>query len=195
MKKHFLIIAVLLLSFAPFTDKPVDRLGVPGPLKFSLGTFHLSWTDKPRDNYYIQEYLPTGETTDHYVQMLTLHLFLTNMSIEEALAVKTAELDKRKETDGTCHYQIDKSPDGKEYIIDFLLGESKNDKMTITELNVYRYTQIQVGTKDAILVYAYTFRAYGDDITAFLHNLRYMRTQYINDMIKVKVPAVKLMAE
>ena len=193
MKKYLIFLTTISMSFTTFNNDPVDRIGVPGPLTFNKTTFNLSWTDKPNDIYYIQEYLPTGEKSESFNQMLTLHLFDTEIKVKDAVKQKTKELDNRKKTDPNCHYQVTASPDGKEFIVDFLLGESKGDMMTIIEFNIYHYKQVDLGAKKkGILVYAYTKRAYGDDITPFLKNLRNDRTDLLDVMIGSEIPTVKL---
>ena len=193
MKKYLIILTTILMSFTTFSNDPVDRIGVAGPLTFNKKTFNLSWTDKPNDTYYIQEYLPTGEKSESFNQMLTLHLFDKDIKVKDAVKQKTKELEIRKKTDPTCNYQVTESPDGKEFMVDFLLGESKGDKMTIIEFNIYHYKQVDLSDKrKGILVYAYTKRAYGDDITPFLKNLRNDRTDLLNVMIGSEMPTVKL---
>ena len=118
---------------------PIERIGVKGPLKFSETNFNLVWTAKPNGNYFIQEYLPNGEKLESFNQMLTIHIFITSISPQVAVELKVKELTERKKTDAVCNYQVNESPDGKEFIVDFLLGESKDDRMTIVEFNVYRY--------------------------------------------------------
>lgn len=190
-----LIIAfsAIFFSFNTIDNTPIDRLGVKGPLEFNKTNFNLAWTDHPNDNYYIQEYLPIGEKTDRFNQMLTIHLFDTDINVEEAVKQKVKELNARKITDPICNFHITESPDGKEIIVDFLLGESKDDKMTIVEFNVYHYKRIEVAkNKKALVVYAYSKRSYGDDITNFLKALKDDRMNYLNQMISIGTPALSI---
>lgn len=190
MKTILIALSILLFSFTT-SDNPVDRLGVKGPLEFNKINFKLAWTDKPNDIYYIQEYLPNGEKLESFTQMLTIHLFDTGIKTKDAVGQKVKELIERKKTDAVCNYQVSESPDGKEFIVDFLLGESKDDKMTIVEFNVYRYKQIEISKKKkAIIVFAYSKRSYGDDITNFFKTLKTDRTNYLNQMISADIPTV-----
>lgn len=191
MKQILLILSVFLFSFTFVADDAIDRLSVKGPLKFNKAKFDLAWTDKPNDTYYIQEYLPKGEKLESFNQMLTIHFFNIDMELEEAVAKKVQELEKRKTTDELCNYQVNESPDGKEFIVDFIVSERKDDKIATAEFNVYRYKQVQngVGNK-AVLVYAYSKRSYNDDIIPFLTNLKADRTTFLNEMIAVTMPTV-----
>ena len=193
MKLSLIFISAICLSFTRIMDAPIDRLGVEGPLEFNKTSFKLAWTDNPKDNYYIQEYLPDGEKPESFNQMLTIHLFNTDIKTKDAVQQKVKELTERKKTDAICNYQITESPDGKEFMVDFLLGESKNDKMTTVEFNVYHYKQIEIGKKKkAIIVFAYSKRSYGDDITKFFNTLKNDRTDYLNAMISSDFPTVKI---
>jgi hypothetical protein len=193
MKTTLVALATLLFSMTTVTENPIDRLGVKGPLVFNKTNFNLSWTDKPNESYFIQEYLPEGEKADSFNQMLTIHLFNTDVSTKEAVAQKIEELNARKKTDAVCNYKVNESPDGKEFIIDFLLGESKNDRMTIVEFNVYRYKQIEISKNSkAVVVYAYSKRSYGDGITEFFKTLKQDRISFLNQMISADLPAVTI---
>lgn len=193
MKTTLIALSTLFFSFTNITNNPVDRLGVKGPLEFNKTNFKLAWTDKPNDSYYIQEYLPDGEKLESFNQMLTLHLFDTDIKTKDAVEQKLKELTERKKTDAVCNYQVTESPDGKEFIVDFLLGESKDNKMTIVEFNVYHYKQIEITKKKkAIVVFAYSKRSYGDDITSFLKTLKDDRTNYLNQMISADIPNVTI---
>jgi hypothetical protein len=190
MKKYLLFFTIILFSFAPFADHTADRLGVTGPLVFGNTNFKLAWTDKPNDTYYIQEYLPAGETVDKFRQMLTIHLFEKDITTQDAVKQKVAELVKRKLTDPICNYKAIESPDGKEFMVDFLLSENKHDVMDIVEFNIYHYKQIVVDGKKYLIVYAYSKRSYGDDIKPFLKNLKNERIALLNNMIAAQMPVI-----
>ena len=193
MKILLLTISSLLLSFLSVSDDVTDRIGVKGPLEFNGIKFNLAWSDRPRDNYFIQEYLPEGQTPENFEEMLTIHLFETGMSVSEAVQQKGKELTSRKNSDPLCNYQITESPDGKEYMVDFILSESKGDNMTIAEFNVYRYKQSDLGNdRNGILVYAYSKRSYGDDITPFIKKLKDEKINYLNEMALTGIPDIKI---
>lgn len=193
MKITLISLITLIFSVLSLSDDVIDRIGVKGPLVFDNVNYTLAWSDKPRLNYYIQEYLPEGEKPETFNQMLSLHLFETDMSLYEAVQQKAKELTRRKNTDPLCNYQITGSPDGKEFMIDFLLSESRGDEMTTAEFNVYRYKQVYPGKdKRGILVYTYSKRSYGDDITGFLVKLKDDKINYLNEMALSNIPDVKL---
>lgn len=188
MKTILFAITVIVSSFTKSNIDVVDKLGVKGPLSFNKTAFNLSWVSNPNKNYYVQEYLPKNEKEEHFNQMLSIFLLVGNTKTEDAVKQKTDELTARKSTDPTCNFIVNKSADGKEFILDFVLGE--ND---IEEFNIYRYKQIDVGSKEkAILMYAYSKRAYGKNITPFLQNLKTERTILLNEMAAAQMPSVTL---
>lgn len=192
MKQTLILATVLLLSFTTI-ENPIDRIGVKGPLTFDKRDFKLAWTAKPNEKYYVQEYLPDGERLETFNQMLTINLFETDIHIVQAVNQKTRELDKRKQTDPVCNYTVTESPDAKEYIVDFLLGESKDDQMTVIEFNINRYKQVDLGNgRKGILIYVYSKRAYSEAITPFLESLKDNRIKHLNEMIATEMPSVKI---
>ena len=196
MKITLLFISSLLMLSALKTDETVERLNVKGPLEFNNTKFHLKWSDIPRDGYYIQEYLPKKENLEDFNQMITIHLFDMGVSIDEALRQKIKELEKRKENDPICNYQMIESPDGNEFIIDFLLGENENEEMKLVEFNIYRYKKVKVENgKEAVLVYAYTKRSYDEDIKDFFSTLKSKRQRHLEEMTSIKIPKIKLIEE
>ena len=134
MKKYLLVYLATLMSFTKPNQELIDRIGVKGPLTFNNTTFKFTWSQQ-NNNYYIQEYLPDGENADHFNQMLSIFLLAENIKTKDAVLQKISELKTRKKTDPTRNYILNQSSDGKEYMIDFVLGESKNDKMEVEEFN------------------------------------------------------------
>ncbi|WP_293871931.1 hypothetical protein [Flavobacterium sp.] len=190
MKKCYLLFSLALLSFTNTTD-PVDRIGVKEPLKFNEISYTLSWSEHPKDYYYIQEYLPQNETFEHFNQMLTLHVFDKDVTAEAAMQQKVKELEIRKKTDKLCNYQVTESPDGTEFVVDFLLSQNSGDKLAIVEFNTYRYKKVPIGTnKKGILVYAYTKRSYGDDITDFMKKLGDDRSKMLYALRTLVLPQI-----
>lgn len=181
MKTALILVTSLLL--AGFTDQPIDRLGITGPLLFGKTNFELAWSDKPKDNYYVQEYLPKNESLEKFNQMLAIHLFVMDNELKSAVQQKMKWLEERKKTDPVCNYNLIESPDGKEFILDFIVGQNESNKMTIAEFNVYKYSKITLQGKNAIVVYSFSKRSYGDAITSFLKDLSTDRNMYLNQMI------------
>jgi hypothetical protein len=193
MKKYLLATATLFMSFTNDSAAPTDQLGVAGPLSFGGTTYNLAWATKPSATYYVQEYLPKGEKSADFKQMLALHLIAQNSSLESVAGLKVKELEARKQSDVICNYQVITSPDNKELILDFLLSQNMESSQGIAEFNVYRYKQVALGAgKTGVLLYAYSKRSYGSSIDNFLKTLKPVRTEAIATMAAAKMPAVKI---
>ena len=186
-----------ILSFLPFlilftnTQVP-EYFSIEGPLEFNSKSYDLRWSDKPNENYYIQEYFLASEVPEDFKEMLTIHLFDTDLQINEAVDIKIKELIERKKNDPVVQYQLIESPDGKEIIVDFILSESKEGKMTIVEFNIYHYRAIKIENKEYVTVTAYTERAYAENITPFLKDLGANRSELLNEMISFEKPSIEL---
>lgn len=193
MKKLLFLASIMLMSFSVINEEPIERIGVNGPLEFNTTDFLLAWTAHPNENYYVQEYLPKNETVDHFNELLTVHVFVMDVSVDAAIQQKINELTKRKETDKACNFNVLKSPDGKESILDCLLSTHKNDKIDVVEFVIYRYKQIELkNNKKALLIYAYSKRSYDEKIIAFLKNLKSERMTLLNVMTAKKLPEISI---
>jgi len=188
MRTTLALIASLVLI--TFVNEPIERLGIKGPLVFGDTSFQLAWTDKPNEKYYVQEYLPKNESLEKFNQMLSVYLFITDTSPKIAVQQKIKWLDEKKKTDPVCNYNLIESPDGKEFILDFILSQSQSNKMTTVEFNVYRYAKLNLNGKEAISVYSYSKRSYGDSIATFLTDLSKDKNKYLNQMIAAKGNAI-----
>lgn len=170
-----------------------ERLSIQGPLQFNKTDFYLTWSDKQNDTYYIQEYLPKGENVIHFNHLLTINLFHREIPIADAVRQKVSELAERKKTDPTCNFVVNQSNDGKEFLVDFIIGQGNGDQSSIVEFNIYHYRQIEIsGKKKALVVYAYSERSYGDQIAGFLTRLRTDRIALLNAMSKTVIPSIKI---
>jgi hypothetical protein len=193
MKKYLIVLSLILMSFTIINETPIDRIGISGPLKFNSTYFNFVWSDKPNETDYIQEYLPKKQSTENFKEMLTIHLFVTDIPLTEAVNQKIIELNMRKQTDITCNYKANYSSDKKEIIVDFVLSEIKNDVVNIAEFNIYRYKQVDLeNNKKGILIYAYTKRSYKNNIDYFFNNLGSIRDKALKTMNNTEMPTVKI---
>lgn len=192
MKAVLTFLPAIFFGLTSVND-PIDRIGVKGPLVFNETNFNLAWSDHPNDHYYIQEYLIEGEKVESFNQMLTIHLFLTDVTVEKAVGLKVNELTERKKTDAVCNYQVTESADGKEFMVDFLLSESKGEELGVVEFNICRYKQVEISkTEKAIFIYTYSKRAYGEGAINFLKALKEDRMKYLKAMTSSDIPAIKI---
>ncbi|WP_374440763.1 hypothetical protein [Epilithonimonas sp.] len=192
MTKVFLA-ALLSIFFNTLKSQIVERICLNGPLEFNKTEFNLVWSQKPQDNYYVQEYIPKNETVDRFNELITVNVFLVNNTVQNAVQQKIENLNKRKETDKLCNYNIIESPDGKEFILDCLLSLEKDNKLNTVEFIIYRYKQIELENhKKALLIYSYSKRSYDEHIPEFLKHLAVEKTDLLNVMISKDLPEIKI---
>ena len=193
MKILLCLASIVLMSFTPVHKTPIERIGVKGPLEFNKTDYMLAWSQRPNVDYYVQEYLPRNETVKQFNQMLTMHVFVKDVSVEDAVLQKEAELIQRKATDKVCNYSISQSPDGKEKLVDCVLSTEKYGQLTIVEFIIYRYRQIELENhKKGLLIFSYSKRSYGTDILPFFTKLATDRKNLLNLMIAMELPKIKI---
>jgi len=198
-------ITTLLLACAPGSGKQeaatgqsgqhgtvTEYLSVPGPIRYQDTDFGLKWSEHPNDNYYIQEYLPAGNTLEHFNEMLTIHLFLTDLSVADAADQKIEELEQRKQSDSYCSYQAKDSPDGKEVMLEFFVSQSGDEE--VVEFNLFHYRQVELKDKQTgLAILAYSKRSYGaDEIASFSQTFEGKRSEYFYGMVNLEKPAIHL---
>jgi hypothetical protein len=189
--------ALMLLFYAGTAalaeDAAVDRLSVPGPMSFGADTYTLSWSSHPAPNYYKQEYLPAGQTSDHFSRMMLVESIVPGADVEHTVADKVQWLNQRKATDPVANFAILKNPKNGEMILDFLLSSDAAKGEYVVEWNAYRYVSLRgKDGKPGVLLFGISRRAYGDDATNFLRALKSMRPQEIDALAKYSLPAVAL---
>ena len=107
-----LVIGLIFVS--SFAWASSDRIGVAGPLTFGKTAFELAWSNQPSYQYYVQKYLPKGETLEDFSQQLAIHLVITNAKPEAAVQEQIRYLDERQDSfDPVVNYAVSKSPDGR----------------------------------------------------------------------------------
>jgi hypothetical protein len=188
------MLTALLLTFSLIFTEPTevaDKLGIK-QVEFNGTTYDLGWTSHPRDDYYIQEYFPKGETPEKFTRMMTVQVLRQDVELHQAVMDKMKELEQRKLTDALCQYALTESPDSKEFILDFLVSDAKDDKLGEVEFNIYHYTKAEIGGKPALVLYFYTAKSFGDDITPFMEGLGTQRVELLNRMAEMALPAVTL---
>jgi hypothetical protein len=191
MKNILLLVTLLLLSIESFEQKDTlaDKLGVPGPLVFGDTNFKLASANKADTLYYIQQYLPAGDSLVDFKQMLHLEFFANDSLLEKMLQQKTQALDKRKKVDRYCNYNVISSPGGDEFLLDFLTSE--NEPQKVLQFNIWHYKLIPIeGTGKRIELYGYTKRSYNSEIKSFLKNFRNDRIIMIDKMVAAGMPVI-----
>jgi len=184
---------VLLSTFSFAQQHTKDYLGIKGPVQLAAIPYQLVWSSHPMANYFKQEYLPKGDTLEHFKKLVIVEVLLGPKSVNGAVAKKIAELDKLKETNPIVKYETFEK-DG-EIILDFLLCEltADGEHLEMIERNVYRYKSTKTAAgKDIIVLFAASERAYGDDIMPFLQKLKVQRELLFNAVGAYPIPAINI---
>jgi hypothetical protein len=193
MKKVIYFTSLLLIIFSTAKSQTIERIGLKGPIEFNKTEFKLAWSQKPNANYYVQEYLPKNETVERFNELITVNVFVLDVTVEKAIQQKVNELTKRKEIDKVCNFSVINSPDGTESILDCLLSSGNDEKLDVVEFIIYRYKQIELENhKKALLIYSYSKRSYDENIIKFLNGLSSERESLLNVMISAEMPKISI---
>ncbi|HEY6900582.1 MAG TPA: hypothetical protein VI233_08065, partial [Puia sp.] len=168
-------------------------LRVPGPVSFDRSLYTLAWSSHPSAIYYKQEYVPQGETVEHFSKMMLIEVLQANMPLFNAVGGKVQELVDRKKSDPITEYKVTSNTDKSEFILDFVMSAGQGSN-AIVEWNAYRYKEVIVNGHKTILLFANSLRAYGSAIRPFLVSLPSTRQRILKELNSYKVPSVTISA-
>lgn len=174
------------------SDSAVDRLSLPESIEFNGESYRLSWSSHPKPDYYKQEYLPSGQTSERFQRMVLIEAIVRGVDINDAVAAKVSMLNKRKSTDPTVNFAVVKNPKNNEIILDFILSAEDPKGDDIVEWNAYRYAALKgKGRASGVLLFGISRRGYGDDATDFLRRLKLARPAEVNALAAYPLPVVR----
>jgi len=173
-------------------DGAVDRLSLPGSIEFNGESYRLSWSSHPTPDYYKQEYLPPGQTSERFQRMVLIEASLRGADVNGAVAAQVDRLNKRKLTDPTVNFAAFKNPKNGETILDFILSAEGPKGEDVVEWNAYRYAAWSGrGGESGVLLFGISRRAYGDNASDFLRRLKSARPAEINALASYPLPVVR----
>jgi hypothetical protein len=174
------------------SDSAVDRLSLPESIEFNGESYRLSWSSHPKPDYYKQEYLPSGQTSERFQRMVLIEAIVRGVDINDAVAAKVSMLNKRKSTDPTVNFAVVKNPKNNEIILDFILNAEDPKGDDIVEWNAYRYAALKgKGGASGVLLFGISRRGYGDVATDFLRRLKLARPAEVNALAAYPLPVVR----
>ena len=190
----FLFLSTLftMVSFGQNNQKPIDRLGVSGPVKFDNKAYNLSWSSHPSANYYKQEYMQAGEDVNRYKSMVMVEAAKGSVTPKAAMDGKIAELKEMGFTNPFISYENFALAEKGEYILDFVVTQNSADNKSaiIAERNVYRYRSLP--NNGGVMLFAISVRTYGLDTKAFLANLKTGRNVLVDKVKNFSFPDIKV---
>lgn len=192
-----LYLVVLLWLISSFTYKNNQDVknyyNIPEILTFDNIQYKLVASYHPDDTYYKQEYIPAGESADHFNKMIFIDFAITDAAPRAMLDLKAKEMQDRKKNDPVVNYEIMENSAKGEYMLDFILSDTKDGKLTVVERNVYRYKNYSDKTgHKGVLLFAISQRGYDKDITAFFKNLKNTRVDDINKVGSYNIPDIEI---
>lgn len=173
-------------------DSAVDHLSLSGPIEFNGQSYRLSWSSHPTPYYYKQEYLPPGQTSDRFQQMVLIEATVRGVDVDGAVGAQVNRLNKRKSTDPTVNFAAFRNPKNGEVVLDFVLSAKGPKGEDVVEWNAYRYAAWRSkGGESGVLLFGITRRAYGDNATDFLRGLKSMRPAEVKALAGYTLPVVR----
>ena len=185
MKAIITLISSLLWCLGLNAQAVTEYFNVGNPIKYCGTDYSLAWSAQPRENYFVQEYLPKGESLEHYKQMFTVSVMFGDITPLEAIQAKIAELEQRKKTDPITNYMV--AEKNGVHILEFIVSDSSNGEMNIVEVDVHYYRQMTINGRNASVLEFYSCRAYGDDIMPFIQSVPEKRNAWYEGMINLKL--------
>lgn len=191
MKKLFSILSLIsIMTFGTLKAQNVEDVLDVKSFNFQGTDYHLGW-GAHNSQQCIQEYFPKGQVPESYTDMFTISVFTnidSKVTPEIAAAAKEAELEARKEkTKDVWNWSVMTNEETNEACIDFVCCSGKDGKLDIVEFDVHRYRMIQVDGKPALQLLFYSHRAYGDDITGMMNNLKDIRGKALLDIVDFNI--------
>ena len=191
---YSLVTALLftMVTNAQTNVKPVDKLGVKGPLSFDNTVYNLSWTSNPTPNYFKQEYLPKVEDEAKFKSMLMVEVATGAINLKDVVEGKVAELKSLGTTNPFISYETSYNAEKDEYLLDFVITQNSADNKSaiIAERNVYRYKNLP--SKKGIMLFAVSKRSYGADTKNFLATVKSGRNVLVDKVKLYTLPVVTI---
>ena len=176
-----------ILMAAPAGAEVRDLLGLPGPVAVDGQSYRLAWSAQPSPDYRKHEYVPVGQSVDHYDQMLLVERVAGDLKVIDAVASQMAMLEQRQGTDPLVRFEVLQKDARNEVDLDFLMSGQDAQGESVVEWNLYRYLPMTSG----VLLFGISHRAYGDTaVQAFLDGLDHLRATQTGMFLRTPVPSV-----
>lgn len=196
MKQNLKILVLAILVFfsgsAKAQEAVTDLLSIPGPIEYNGTEFFLAWSKQNSKTFSMQQYLPKDETIDDFTQLLNFSNFNKEIDMDLAVRQKVESVQKIMETDKFAEVNVAESPDGTEYIVDYLISKTPKEGESYVEYNVNRFKPFDKNGAKSFLILSYAKRIYGTDFKMAAKTLKKQRDLLITSMIEYQIPEIKL---
>jgi len=182
------------LFFCTNTDHHVlDFLNTGDLICYRNIDYKLAWSSHPAINYYIQEYIRPDDSLASFNSLLLIKFLAEDVPPIDVVEQKIDEIEARKATDKVAGYRLRRSPDKKEYLLDFILSSGSGDKIGLIEFDSYRYVSYtDKSGRKGVLLYGRSLRAYNDDMADFIQELKRTRERILNEFNSSEIPVIQL---
>ncbi len=192
IKKIFILLLIGSLSLIKAQEETVpDLLSIPGPIELDGTEYFLSWSKQVSKTLFRQQYLPREETIENFTQLIDFSYFSKEIDLELAVRQKVESIQKREKSDKYMKVEVTESPDGKEFIVDYLISESPEKGDAYVEYNIYRFKTLESGTQKSFLMLDFSKRIYGD-LKSASKSLAKQRNHLMLTAIEYKIPEIKV---
>jgi hypothetical protein len=179
---------------ASFSQGSVKNFyGIQEILMFNKINFKLSWSSHPLENYYKQEYVPPGQTVEHFNDMVLIDFLKQDISVDDVVQTEILSIEKRKKTDLVCNYQVIKNQSAGEFILDFVLSEGNGNTVKTIEWNAYRFKPYRDKSgHQGVLLFGISHRAYDNNASDFLKSLGSYRKEILMKLSAFSIPDIQI---
>lgn len=193
MKKTLWLCLVVFMVSNLKSQQVTDLLGIAGPIQFNGTEFLLSWSKQNSKSLYYQQFVPSDERREEYHQALNFSFLDKDIDIKDAVRQKIIQTQNLQKKMKSPILNVTESPDGREFIVDYVLDETTDMGNPLFEYHINRFKKAGVQNK-ALLVLDYTKRYFVDSRTIFKLVLK-ERNSLMSAMIEYQVPPITLSTE
>ncbi|NDV69122.1 hypothetical protein [Dysgonomonas sp. 25] len=167
----------------------VNYLGAQASITFDGVAYKLAWSNPPqmKGMYYIQEYMPAGQTIEQYEDIFILDLYRNpETTIVDEVKKKVTFLQNRKKTDPTTTYKVFQNEEVNEYMVDIIVSDGN-----VVEWNVIRYTAYEEdGQFAGVKSFTMSKRGY-NGMSAFVDKMHPVKSKLKKEFLSLPFPEVK----
>ncbi|WP_374445007.1 hypothetical protein [Epilithonimonas sp.] len=169
----------------------IDRLNIPGPLKFNENEYFLAWSKQNSATWAQQQYTLRDDDYKNYKELINISYFDKEIDMEMAAKQKVDYVEKLKEKnqDKYAFVGVTESPDGKEMIVDYLITVTPKEGESYAEYNIDRFKSFDANGKKSFLIFSYSKRLAGD-LKYASRSLSKERSKLMEAVITTAVPPV-----
>ena len=167
----------------------IDRLNIPGPLKFGENEFFLALSKQNSPTWVQQQYIMRDDDLNNYKELVNISYFDKEIDMETAIRQKLDYVEKRLSNDKYTFKDVTDSPDGKEVIVDYLTTDTPKEGEPFAEYNLDRFKTIDAGTEKKFIIFSYSKRIAGD-LKYAARALSKERSKLMETAIKTTIPPV-----